>query len=47
MRAVPFIAVAALLSSAALGYAQGGQDFSKVQLKATKVAGNIYSIWPK
>src|SRR5262245_53773988 len=44
MRAVPFFAVAALLSSAAIGYAQGAQDFSKVEIKANKVTDKFYTL---
>ena len=37
MRSVPFIGIVALLSCAALGYAQGAQDFSKVEIKTNKI----------
>src|SRR5262247_576256 len=44
MRSVPFIAIAALLSCATLGYAQGAQDFSKVEIKANKVTDKFYTL---
>jgi glyoxylase-like metal-dependent hydrolase (beta-lactamase superfamily II) len=44
MRAVPFIAVAALLSGAALGHAQGAQDFSKVEIKTNKITDKFYTL---
>jgi len=38
------VAVGALLVGAAIAYAQGGPDFSKVQIKATKIADNFYTL---
>src|SRR5512135_343351 len=32
------------VASASAGLAQGNQDFSKVQIKVTKVSGNIYML---
>src|SRR6185369_5225386 len=44
MRSVPVIAIVAVLSSAALGYAQGGQDFSKVEIKTNKVTDKFFTL---
>jgi len=44
MRLAPLIAIMALLSSAAPGYAQGGQDFSKVEIKTNKVTDKFFTL---
>ena len=44
MKLAPLIAIMALLSSAALGYAQGGQDFSKVEIKTNKITDKFYTL---
>jgi hypothetical protein len=44
MRLVRFIAFLAALSCTTLGYAQGGQDFSKVEIKANKVTDKFYTL---
>ena len=45
MRPVRFIfTVGALVLSAAIAYAQGGQDFSKVEIKANKVTDKFYTL---
>lgn len=38
------VPVGALLLGATLAHAQGGPDFSKVQIKATKIADNFYTL---
>src|SRR6516225_9275869 len=43
MRMKAFLAVAALLMAAS-AFAQGGQDFSKVEIKANKVTNNFYTL---
>ncbi|HEY9465602.1 MAG TPA: MBL fold metallo-hydrolase [Vicinamibacterales bacterium] len=44
MKLIPLIAIVTLLSSAALGYAQGGQDFSKVEIKTNKVTDKFFTL---
>jgi len=44
MKLAPLIAIMALLSSAAPGYAQGGQDFSKVEIKTNKVTDKFFTL---
>ncbi len=43
MRRLPLLWFALLLSALRI-FAQGGQDFGKVQIKVTKVAGNVYML---
>jgi len=45
MKRTRIVAVAGvLLLAAAVAYAQGGPDFSKVQIKTTKIADNFYTL---
>ncbi len=44
MKLIPLIVIVTLLSSAALGYAQGGQDFSKVEIKTNKVTDKFFTL---
>ena len=45
MKPVRFIfTIGALVLSAAVAYAQGGQDFSKVEIKANKVTDKFYTL---
>ena len=44
MRSVPLLGIVALLSCATLGYAQGAQDFSKVEIKTNKVTDKFYTL---
>ena len=45
MKRVRFIfTVGALVLSAAVAFAQGGQDFSKVEIKANKVTDKFYTL---
>src|SRR4030095_3466755 len=44
MRSVPLLGIVALLSCATLGYAQGAQDFSKVEIKTNKITDKFYTL---
>jgi len=44
MKFTPFLGIAALLSCATLAYAQGGQDFSKVEIKTNRVTDTFYTL---
>lgn len=44
MKSMRLIVPAVLLLGATLAYAQGGPDFSKVQIKANKIADNFYTL---
>ena len=44
MRSVPFISIVALLSCAPLGYAQGAQDFIKVEIKTNKITDKFFTL---
>ena len=39
-----FLLSASLLSAGALAAGQGNQDFSKVQIKVTRVSGSVYML---